>query len=280
MSKSKGNVVTPLGLLEQYGSDAVRYWASSARPGTDTAFDEGQMKIGRRLSIKLLNASKFALGMGDLVAALDQPVTEPLDQAMLARLAGLVDDCTAAFEDFDYARALERTETFFWTFTDDYIELVKNRAYTSRSEAEAASAHAALARALDTLLRLLAPFLPFATEEVWSWWREGSIHRSSWPTAAPLAADAQGTDPALLASAGAALSELRRSKTEAKRNLKTKIVAATITDSDEQLERLRLVLADVAEAGVADGVELVSGETLSVEANLEPEAITDDHEQA
>ncbi len=185
MSKSKGNVVTPIDLLEQFGSDAVRYWAASGRPGTDTAFDEGQMKVGRRLAIKLLNASKFALGMGDLVAALDAPVTDPLDQAMLARLADLVDDCTAAFDDFDYARALERTEQFFWIFTDDYIELVKNRAYGSAGDAGAASAQAALARSLDTLLRLLAPFLPFATEEVWSWWRgDASVHQSSWPTPA------------------------------------------------------------------------------------------------
>ncbi len=285
MSKSKGNVVTPLDLLEKYGSDAVRYWAASGRPGTDTAFDEGQMKIGRRLAIKLLNASKFALGMGDLRAALDAPVTEDLDKAMLARLTTLVDDATAAFEAFDYARALERTETFFWTFTDDYIELVKNRAYESRGPEAAASAHAALARALDTLLRLFAPFLPFVTEEVWSWWRavdddHRSLHTSSWPDAAALRADADGADPATLAVAGAALTELRRSKTEAKRSLRTAITSATITDTDERLALLRTVLADVAEAGVADGVELVSGETLSVEANLEPEATTDDHEQA
>lgn len=277
MSKSKGNVVTPIDLLEQFGSDAVRYWAASGRPGTDTAFDEGQMKVGRRLAIKLLNASKFALGMGDLVAALDQPVTEPLDQAMLARLANLVDECTAAFEGFDYARALERTEQFFWVFTDDYIELVKNRAYGSDGEAGAASAQAALARALDAMLRLLAPFLPFATEEVWSWWRgadgsEGnSVHSATWPTADALRDDSAGTDAALLAVAGEALTELRRTKSEAKRKLRTAITSATITDTAERLDALRLVLADVSAAGVASGVELVVGEAFAIEAELEPE---------
>lgn len=273
MSKSKGNVVTPIALLDQFGSDAVRYWAASGRPGTDTAFDEGQMKVGRRLAIKLLNASKFALGMGDLVAALDQPVTEPLDQAMLARLADLVDECTAAFEGFDYARALERTEQFFWVFTDDYIELIKNRAYGSEGDAGSASAQAALARALDTMLRLLAPFLPFATEEVWNWWREesGSVHSSAWPTSDALRSDAGDTSPALLTIAGETLTELRRAKSEAKRKLRTAITSAKITDTADRLAALRLVLADVSAAGVASGVELVEGETLAVEAELEPE---------
>ncbi|HEB87710.1 MAG TPA: valine--tRNA ligase, partial [Gammaproteobacteria bacterium] len=160
MSKSKGNVITPMGLLESYGSDGVRYWAASGRLGTDTAFEEKQMKIGRRLAVKMMNASKFALGFGGDPNGV---ITEPLDTAMLAKLAALVDEATSSLEKFDYTRALERTEGFFWWFCDDYLELVKGRAYGEGDGAS--SARNALCIGLSTIQRLFAPFLPFVTEE-------------------------------------------------------------------------------------------------------------------
>ena len=279
MSKSKGNVVTPLDLLDQHGSDAVRYWAANGRPGTDTAFDDVQMKIGRRLAIKVLNASRFALGFGTGEAtplAIDPAaITNPLDRAMLERLADLVDEATRAFEGFDYARALERTETWFWTFTDDHVELVKARAYEG-DEAGAESARHALRLALSTLLRLFAPFLPFVTEEVWSWWRGGSVHRQAWPSAAELRAaatvDDERVDPAMAGVAADALAEIRRHKTTEKRSLATPVVACTITDTPERLAWLRPVLADVAAAARATGIDLVEGEALSADVTLEPAA--------
>ena len=262
MSKSKGNVVTPMALLEEHGSDGVRYWAASARLGTDAAFEVGQMKIGRRLAIKVLNVSRFALSMGAVDPGAE--VTAPLDRAMLAALAGVVEEATAAFDAYDHTRALQVTETFFWTFCDDYVELVKDRAYGAQGEDAAASARAALARALDVLLRLLAPFLPFATEEVWSWWRSGSVHRAAWPAADALRDAGQAADPRTLAVVGAALAGVRKAKSEAKVSMRTDVARAVVAGPAADVALLESVAADLRGAGriadlslVADAEELV-----------------------
>ena len=262
MSKSKGNVVTPMGLLLEHGSDAVRYWAASARLGTDAAFEVGQMKIGRRLAIKVLNASKFVLGITDGAPAAPADVTAPLDRAMLAGLADVVDAATGAFEGYDHTRALEATETFFWTFCDDYLELVKDRAYGGEhwDAAATASARAALGLALDVLLRLLAPVLPFATEEVWSWWREGSVHRASWPAAAPLREAADGVGPAGLPAAGRALAALRKVKSEAKVSMRVGIVRAELGVPAAELPLVEAAAADVRAAGRVAALTLVADE--------------------
>ncbi len=234
MSKSKGNVVTPMGLLEEHGSDGVRYWAASGRPGTDTAFDPSQMKVGRRLSIKLLNAARFAL----MQAEPRGPITEPIDRGMLTALAALMDDSTAHLEAYDYARVLERTESFFWAFCDDYLELVKARRYGDFGADGAASANSAMLVALDTLLRLFAPYLPFVTEEVWSWWRPGSIHRAEWPAGAQVVAPIGGADTDALAvreATQAALSDVRRIKSMLRRPVKAVIGRAVLPRAVEGL---------------------------------------------
>jgi valyl-tRNA synthetase len=286
MSKSRGNVVVPTDLLKEHGADAVRYWAASARPGTDTAFDPGQMKIGRRLATKLLNASRFALGLGDAPA--DALVTEPVDRAMLAQLATLVEGATADFESYDYARALQATEEFFWQFCDDYLELVKDRAYGSGPASM--SARTALRTAVSTLLRLFAPVLPYVTEEVWSWgwtgtgprpgFTDGSVHRAEWPDAAQvraLARSGEDSSPAeragvsVLVIAADVLRQIRKAKSDAKKSVRAEVSTVTVADTADRLAAVHAVLADLRSAGNVTGelttVE-VTGSAASVEVRL------------
>jgi valyl-tRNA synthetase len=280
MSKSKGNVVTPMHLLEEYGADAVRYWAASGRPGTDTAFDAKQMKVGRRLAVKLLNASKFALA--DLPPE-GEALTSPLDRAMIARLSAAVADATESFDGFDYARALERVEVFFWWYCDYYLELVKGRRYdTGESEAGrqgAASVSRALRRSLSVFQRLLAPFIPFVAEEVWSWWQPGSVHRASWPDAAELLgalgtveADAGAVEDEALAVAADVLKEVRKAKSEARRPMRAPVTRVVVHDSATRLAALTLGVEDLRLAGSIETVATTEAEEFSVEVELAQEA--------
>jgi valyl-tRNA synthetase len=265
MSKSKGNVVTPHEMFERHSADAVRYWAGSARLGVDATFDEQQMKVGRRLAIKILNASRFVLGMEAPAGA----ITEPLDRSMLAELAGVIHEATQAFENYDHARALNVTETFFWGFTDDYLELVKQRAYGAHGEEAAASAVGALRLALDALLRLFAPFLPYVTEEVWSWWRKGSVHRAPWPAPEELGI-APGEEQAVYEFAAAVLTAVRKEKALAKVSLRVPVERVTVNDAAERLPLLAACERDLKEAG--NIAELVTAEApeFAVETVLAP----------
>jgi valyl-tRNA synthetase len=253
MSKSRGNVVTPAEWLDKYGADAVRYWAASGRPGMDTAFDENQMRVGRRLAVKLLNASRFVLGLNPVLGG---AVTEPLDQAMLAALSNVVADATAAFDRYDHTAALDAVEQFFWTFCDDYVELVKERAYGTRGADGAASAQAALALALSVQLRLFAPFLPYATEEVWSWWRYGSIHRAPWPTPIEVSRSADGVSPRLLEVVGGALSQVRRAKSDRKLSMRAEVGLAEMIAPAEIASLLEQAAGDLAAAGRIERLDI------------------------
>jgi len=246
MSKSKGNVVTPIDLLKEYGSDAVRYWAAMGRPGTDTAFDTGQMKIGKRLAVKILNASKFALSLNATLNKED--VKLEADHALLNKLAQVVDSATKAFEKYDYTKALEVTESFFWSFTDDYVELVKERTYGKQGEESANSAKAALGITIHTLLKLFAPFVPFVSEEVWSWWQKGSVHNQTWPKPEEISANKSiGIENLELVTK--VLAEIRKAKTEKQLSMKAEVLELEIKTKNEEIEIIKKSEKDLIAAG-------------------------------
>ena len=265
MSKSKGNVVTPLALLEEHGSDGVRYWAANGRPGSDTTFDPGQMKVGRRLATKILNASKFAL----LQTEPKGEVTAALDKSMLLNLARLVTAATTRLDEYDYTSALSEIEKSFWNFCDDYIELVKARRYGDFGPESASSANGALLVALETYLRLFAPYLPFVTEEVWSWWRTGTVHRAEWPAAGVLERIGIGADPRYYVDAQTVNAEIRREKSLQGMKMKTPVDVAIAADP-ETLNSLRRVEREISSANTAR-IVFQQGNALKVSVLPSPE---------
>ena len=262
MSKSTGNVVTPRDYIDDYSAEGVRYWAASGRPGTDTALDVQQFKIGRRLAIKILNASKFALGFTEGDVGIEA-ITEPLDRSMLAALASVGVEATEAFDTYEYTRALEVSERSFWSWTDDYVELVKTRAYEGGPGS--ASAHAALQLALSVYQRLFAPFLPFVTEEVWSWWRDGSVHRQPWPSTTEF--DGATGEAGVLEVVSRALSAVRKAKSDAKVSMRAEVDLVQVTASPEEIELLRQAEDDLLAASRATKIDYSVG-PFEVSANL------------
>ncbi|MFH8385772.1 valine--tRNA ligase [Kitasatospora sp. NPDC018058] len=269
MSKSKGNVVTPAGLLTEHGSDAVRYWAARGRPGTDTAFDVTQMKIGRRLATKILNASRFVAGIP--APAAGAAPTEPVDKALIAELAHVTRQVTAALDELEYTRALEGAERFFWRLCDDYLELVKSRAYAEagHSQEAADSARATLALAVSTVLRLFAPFLPFVTEEVWSWHNDGSVHRAEWPDADALDRTAEGGTRTLLDTAGDVLTAIRKAKSEAQLSMRADVRAVTVTGTAAAVAALALIADDIRAAGHIGDLHTTVGSDAAAELQID-----------
>jgi valyl-tRNA synthetase len=225
------------------------------------------MKVGRRLAMKLLNASRFTLASATPIG----PITYPVDRAMLRSLAVLVDEATRNFEAYDYARVLQRTEEFFWRFCDDYLELVKGRRYGEQGSSGAASANSSLVAALSVLLRLFAPFLPFVTEEVWSWWQEGSVHTAPWPVRDEIEAlfpdhseSLRVADQHVYEWATEVLFEVRKQRSEARQPLKVPITLVTITTDATRAAMMPEVDADLRAALRVQRFECHTGDAHAV----------------
>jgi valyl-tRNA synthetase len=274
MSKSKGNVVTPTHLFHEHSADAYRYWAARNRLGTDTTFDPEVVRVGKRLATKLFNASRFVLSQLDRVGAdySRVPVAdlrEELDVAFVAELRTLVARATAAFEEHDYALPLQATEELFWRFCDDFVELVKVRSYDESDTAERRSAIAALHLGLHVFLRLFAPFMPYVTEEIWSWrfareapGPDGSIHRARWPAVDEMSAAGEPAAPESFAAASEVLTQIRGAKTREKRNLRWPVTRLVVRGPSDARRALEAVLPDVLRAGAVEegALQLVDGQ--------------------
>ena len=188
MSKSKGNALTPENLIKTYSADAVRYWAAKARLGQDTVYDENLFKMGKRLVTKIFNASRFIqMQVEDIsLTVLEdnlKDITAPIDQAWLKALLNTKNQALNCLQNYNHAGALELIEQHFWTFCDNYLELVKARVYQLKDQAEGLSGKRVLDYSLYTFLKLFAPYLPYVTEEIWSgrYGKEASsIHSSLW----------------------------------------------------------------------------------------------------
>lgn len=272
MSKSVGNVITPMDVIEKYSSDSVRYWAARARLGIDTAYEEQIMDQGKKLAMKLFNASRFVFTITEQSKATVQPdyikdITDPLDLAWKAKMESTIEAATNYFAKNEYAGALEQTEKCFWNFCDNYLEIVKERAYNSENP----SAVATLMYTIDTFLSLFAPFCPYITEEVyqcrpWGETKGASLHVTHWPKTSGMDQNTSLYDDTV-----AVVEMVRKTKADAKRSLRTTVIDLVI--AGQSVDTLKLAESDIKNVTKAQKVEFVKTDgTLSVEkCELEPQ---------
>ena len=269
MSKSKGNVVTPMHLIENHSADAVRYWAAKAKLGADTAFEEKMMQQGRKLVVKIYNASKFVFMIVGNSTSADylKDITNTLDKSWVKKLADTVKSAKQSFENFDYSLALDAIETRFWDFCDNYVEIVKKRAYSEDN----ASAIATLKLSLDTFIKLLAPFCPFITEEVYQArpWKQAadiSVHKELWTSLNSLA-DFAATDSLLYNTTSAVSTEIRKQKTIENKSQKNPVLSLTIKADEKTITCLKANDSDLLNVGniVENGISYEPAQELLIE---------------
>ena len=178
MHKSAGNIIEPKDIIAKYGADPLRHWASLSRLGDDASFQEKDVITGARIVNKLWNVAKFV--------NMNKPVGEaapenPIDRWIMAKAIGTAKEATEMFEEYNYAGAKRAIDEFFWFFSDNYVEFIKHRTYSGDK-----SSNRTLSDAFLMILKMMAPFMPYITEEIYQNLYRGqspvkSIHLSEWP---------------------------------------------------------------------------------------------------
>ena len=186
MSKSKGNVIDPVKVIEDYGADSLRFAAASSKLGNDLDYQEKDLVSGKKMINKLLNASRFVFMNLEEYKGKKPKKLEELDKMFLNKLDFVVNEVGNNFEKYEYSRAKQEIEQFFWSdFCDNYLEIVKKRVYQGKGDKKK-SAQYTLYKSLLAIIKMIAPIMPFITEEIYQEYfkkteKDKSIHISEWP---------------------------------------------------------------------------------------------------
>jgi valyl-tRNA synthetase len=263
MSKSKGNVIDPRVVLENYGSDALRYWASSYKLGEDLDYQEKDLVTGKKFITKLWNASKFVfINLGEYTPK-NPKKFEKLDLLFLAKVNELIKNSTKNFSFYESFKVKNEVDGFFWRmFCDNYLEIIKNRIYNGNEE-EKESAKYTLYHSLLTIVKLMAPITPFITEEVYQEYfraneKDKSVHISKWPVEFKI--KVRDNEEKIFDRLVEILENVRRAKSEAKKSMKSEIIL-TLTSLD--MEVLGECVDDLVAVSCAK--EIKEGKELKVE---------------
>lgn len=244
MSKSRGNVIAPEEVMEKYGADALRLWAANSVPGSDVPFAWKDVKHSYKFLRKFWNAFRFIrMHLADFQLEDEKEILswlKPLDKWILSRLNHLVKKVTGSMEKYNFAQAKTNIQTFIWNdFCDEYIEAVKYRLYTNSDvEEESKSQTAAkytLKTVISTSLKLLSPFTPHFTEEIYQYLDDEnlSIHKTDWPTVQEKLLD-KGAER--LGELGVKIiGDIRRFKSASGMPLNAQLKSTTIYSEDDQL---------------------------------------------
>lgn len=262
MSKSKGNTIDPLTLIDKYGADAVRYGASAVKLGEDLPFQEKYLDTGKRLLTKLFNASKFVLmHLEDYKSDFDYEKLIPIDKWLLAKYNSTVQTANQHLEEYEFAKARSEIEKFFWHFCDYYLEIVKDRLYKPEIHGNdlRLSGQMTLSHVLKGILQLFAPYTPYLTEEIYSWSNKESIHLTSYPQYnKKYEFDVTGGDLSC-----EVISAARKFKNENQLSQKAELSLIKMTTDKKDI--LEPYIYDIKVTVSAENVEFVNGEELTCE---------------